>query len=132
MGFWVTRDGIQPVAKKVSAIQAMAPPKTKRELRKFIGIVSYYRDMWIRRSEVLAPLARLTSKNVKWQWTSKEQNSFETMKRIISKEILLTYPDFSKSFDIHTDASDMQLGAVLSQGGKPISFYSRKLNLAQT
>ena len=46
--------------------------------------------------------------------------------------MLLAYPDFSKTFEIHTDASDYQLGAVISQEGKPIAFYSRKLNNAQT
>ena len=132
LGFWVTRQGIQPVAKKVDAIHAMSPPKNKRELRKFVGVVNYYRDMWVRRSDVLAPLTKLTSKLAKWQWTDTEQQAFDAMKRIISKETLLTYPDFSQPFDIHTDASHTQLGAVLSQSNKPIAFYSRKLNPAQT
>ena len=50
----------------------------------------------------------------------------------IAKETLLAYPNFSKPFHIHTDASDVQLGACISQDGKPIAFYSRKLNPAQT
>ena len=50
---------------------------------------------------------------------------------MVSKEVLLTYPDWSKPFTIHTDASDFQLGAVISQNDKPIAFFSRKLNLAQ-
>ena len=50
----------------------------------------------------------------------------------MSKESLISYPDFSQSFDLHTDASKTQLGAVLSQNNKPIAFYSRKLNPAQT
>jgi hypothetical protein len=54
------------------------------------------------------------------------------MKRIISRETLLTYPDFTTPFIIHTDASHSQLGAVISQDNKPIAFYSRKLNPAQT
>ena len=88
--------------------------------------------MWIRRSEVLAPLSKLTSKTAKWQWTDTEQKAFETMKRIISRETLLAYPDFTKPFIIHTDASHTQLGAVISQDNRPIAFYSRKLNPAQT
>ena len=44
------------------------------------------------------------------------------MKRIISRETLLSYPDFTAPFDIHTNASDLQLGAVISQRGKPIAF----------
>jgi len=115
----------------VEAIKNLAPPKTKRELCRFIGIVNYYRDMWIRRSDILAPLSKLTSKTVKWQWTEVEQRAFETMKCIIARETLLVYPDFNKPFIIHTDASHSQLGAVISQDNKPIAFYSRKLNPAQ-
>jgi hypothetical protein len=62
LGYWITRAGIQPIAKKVDAIKNIAPPKTKRELRRFIGIVNYYRDMWVRRADVLTPLTALTSK----------------------------------------------------------------------
>src|SRR5687767_7622588 len=54
------------------------------------------------------------------------------MKRIIMRETLLAYPNFSEVFDIHTDTSLTQLGACISQNGKPIAFYSRKLNPAQT
>jgi hypothetical protein len=131
LGYWITRAGIQPVSKKVEAIKNIAPPKNKRELRKFIGLVNYYRDMWVRRSDVLAPLSKLTSKTTPWHWTNEEQKAFETMKRIISRETLLAYPDFSQPFIIHTDASHTQLGAVISQNEKPIAFYSRKLNPAQ-
>ena len=46
-------------------------------------------------------------------------------------DTLLTYTDFNEAFKIHTGASDSQLGAVISQKGKPIAFYSRKLTYAQ-
>jgi hypothetical protein len=132
LGYWITRNGIQPVAKKVEAILNIDTPKTRRELRRFIGMVNYYRDMWIRRSDVLAPLTKLVSNESKWNWTQEQQKAFETMKQIMSKETLLSYPDFSQPFDLHTDASKSQLGAVLSQQDRPIAFYSRKLNPAQT
>ena len=132
LGYWITREGIQPVQKKIAAIQNIAEPKNKKELRAFIGIVNYYRDMWVRRSHLLAPLARLTSKTVKWQWGDKERQSFNDMKRVISAETLLAYPNFNEEFVIHTDASHYQLGAVISQKGKPIAFYSRKLKPEQT
>ena len=54
------------------------------------------------------------------------------MKQVMTRETLLAYPNFSEPFDIHTDASLLQLGACISQDGKPIAFYSRKLNPAQT
>jgi RNase H-like domain found in reverse transcriptase len=54
------------------------------------------------------------------------------MKALIAKETLLTFPDFSQEFEIHTDASKLQLGACISQNGKPTAFYSRNLQPAQT
>ena len=132
LGYWVTRQGIQPLPKKIDAMQQIAPPKNRRQLRRFLGMVNYYRDMWVRRSEVLAPLASLSSDKTPWKWTPTCEKSFQTIKRILSKEVLLSYPDFSIPFEIHTDASDVQLGAVVSQNNKPIAFYTRKLNPAQT
>jgi len=116
----------------VKAVLKIAEPKTQKELRSFIGVANYYRDMWVRRSHVLAPLAALTSKTTKWKWEPQQQKAFAMAKRIIAKETLLAYPNFNKPFQIYTDASHYQLGAVVSQDGKPIAFYSRKLNPAQT
>jgi transposase InsO family protein len=131
LGYWITRDGIQPLPKKVDAMKNIAPPKTKRQLRSFIGLINYYRDAWIRRSDITAPLTALCGKNAKWRWTEIEQKAFDMTKRLVSREVLLSYPVFNETFDIHTDASDTQLGSVISQKGKPIAFYSRKLNNAQ-
>ena len=53
------------------------------------------------------------------------------MKKIVSRAVTLAYPDFNKPFVIYTDASDFQLGSVITQEGRPLAFYSRKLNKAQ-
>jgi len=132
LGYLINNKGVRPTMKKVEAISNIAPPKTRKQLRSFIGMVNYYRDMWPKRSHYLAPLSTLTSKNVKWKWTKEHQDAFDNMKKLIAQETLLTYPDFNKPFEIHTDASDVQLGACISQDGKPVAFYSRKLNPAQT
>ena len=87
--------------------------------------------MWGKCSETLAPLTALASINVKWKWSDAEQNAFDTMKRIMARETILAYPNFDKPFEIHTDASAYQLGAYISQNGKPIAFYSRKLTPTQ-
>ena len=131
LGYWITRKGIQPVHNKVEAILKIKAPTSRKELRRFIGIVNYYRDMWFRRSELLAPLTSLTSNNVKFEWLPSHQEAFDKIKKVIETEVLLAYPDFNKPFHIYTDASDHQLGAVIMQDNKPIAFYSRKLNAAQ-
>ena len=133
LGYWITQNGVKPLSKKVEAITNLAPPKTRKQLRSFIGLVNYYRDMWKKRSEILAPLKALTSNKVKWQWPDEAQNAFDSMKRIMARETILAYPDFNKPFEIQTDASAYQLGACISQqDGKPIAFYSRKLTPTQS
>ena len=94
-------------------------------------MINFYRDMWQKCSELLAPLTALTSKNVKYDWKDEHQKFFDAIKRVIGREVLLAYPDFNAPFEIHTDAYKFQFGAVISQKGKPIAFYYRKMNSAQ-
>jgi hypothetical protein len=65
LGVLITREGIEPIPKKVEAIQNSSEPQNKRELIRCIGLINYYHDMWIRRSHMLAPLTALTSKTAK-------------------------------------------------------------------
>jgi hypothetical protein len=59
LGYILTRGGIKPQQKKVQAILVLNPPDNVKELRHFLGMVQYYRDMWAKRSEMLAPLSDL-------------------------------------------------------------------------
>jgi hypothetical protein len=77
-------------------------------------------------------LANLTKKGVSFKWTTECETNFQAIKQLLAKRIALSYPDFNKTFDIYTDASKYQLGAVITQDKKPIAFYSRKLTDAQT
>ena len=127
MDFWVTRNGIRPVNKKIEAIVNMTPPKTIKQVRVFVGLVNYYRYTWDKRSHLIQPLTELTSSKLMFEWKDVEQKPFNKIKRIVARGALLIYLYFNKRFDIHTDASDFKLGAVISQYGKPIAFYSLKL-----
>ena len=120
-----------PIPKKVEAIQALAFPKTRKKLCQFIGMINFYRDMWQKCSELLAPLIALTSKNVKYDWKDKHQKCFDAIKCVIGCEVLLAYPEFNAPFEIHNDSSKLQIGAVISQKSKTIAFYSWNINSAQ-
>jgi hypothetical protein len=87
-----------------------------------------------KRASSQVPLTSVTSSKVKFEWHSSHQQAFDKIKKFIGKEVLLCYPDFNKPviFHFYTDASDYQLGAVIMQDKKPIDFYSRKLNTAQS
>ena len=131
LDYHVTRDRVMPIPKKVKSIQALVVPKKCKHLGQFIVMINLYRDMWQKRSEIIAPLTALTTKNVKHNWKDKHQNFFDGTKRVIGCEVLLAYPDFNAPFEIHTDASKLQIGAVISQKGKPIAFYSQNMKSAQ-
>ena len=105
----------------------MTPPKNTKQVQAFIGVINYFRNMWPKRSHILHPLTKLTSPKAKFKWTEVEQKSFDEIKCTFAHNTLLAYPDFNKHFDIHTDTSDNQLGAVIIHEAKPIAFYSRKL-----
>jgi RNase H-like domain found in reverse transcriptase len=93
-------------------------------------MVGDYRDMWPLCYHILAPLTDLMGKKA-FVWEDKHQQAFEEMKALIASDALLVYPNHNKPFDIDTDASDYQLGAVIKQDNRPIAYYTRKLNSVQ-
>ncbi len=140
LGYILIRGGIKPQPKKVQAILALNPPNRNKELQQFLGMVQYFRDMWAKRSEMLAPLTDLVgeygetkatkkngTKKKTWRWESIHQQAFDNIKATIAKEVVLAYSEFTKPFEIYTVASTTQLGVVITQGNRPIEFYSRKL-----
>ena len=141
LGYLLTRNGIKPMPAKVKAILEMKSPASVREVRRLLGMIQYYRDLWEKRSHILAPLSNLvgecgTTKNrkkpkKKFKWEPVHQEAFEHMKQVMSRAVTLAYPDFNAPFEVYTDASDKQLGGVITQKGRPLAFYSRKLRGAQ-
>jgi hypothetical protein len=128
----------------VQAILAIKLPTGVKKLWHFLGMVQYYHDLWARRSKMLAPLTSLIgecgqtkitkakgTKKVPWHWDEVHQRAFDHVKDTIAKDVVLAYPDFNKVFEIYTDASSKQLGAVITQDNRPIAFFSRKLSDTQ-
>ena len=130
LGHWLTPGGVKPLQKKINDIVQMQPPKNQKQLKSFLGLVTYYRDMWPRRSHILAPLTNLTGKG-KFLWTPECQKAFNEMKSLAATNALLAYPDHNKPFHIDTNASNLQLCAVIQQDGRPVAYYTCKLNPAQ-
>ena len=135
LGFIASKTGIQPDPNKISAITTWPTPTTKEDIASFLGLSGFYRHFVPNFSKISAPLAKLKSPKEPFEWSATHQNSFEELKRRLTTAPILRYPDFSKQFEIHTDASTSGIGAVLAQrdNGKPyaISYASRSLNPAE-
>ncbi len=104
----------------------------------------YYHDFWAKQSVLLAPLTSLVGecgqtktskakriKKVPWYWDEVHERAFDHVKAAITKDVVLASLDYSKVFEIYTDASSKQLGAVTTQDNRPIAFFSWKLSNMQ-
>lgn len=128
---------VRPVANKVSAIVNFPAPKTRRELRRFLGMVGYYRGFCRNFSTVLAPLTNLVSPKVSFVWSVECQHAFDSAKALLCNSPVLAAPDFEKAFKLEVDASALGAGAVLLQEDSdgldhPVCYFSRKFSPAQS
>ncbi|OIT36710.1 putative mitochondrial protein, partial [Nicotiana attenuata] len=94
---------------KVRAIQEWEAPIKVTELRSFLGLVNYYRRFISGYSAKAVPLTELLKKNKPWVWTEHYQKAFEGLKETVIEEPVLELPDFAKTFEVHTDASDFAI-----------------------
>ncbi|KAE8677972.1 hypothetical protein F3Y22_tig00111463pilonHSYRG00069 [Hibiscus syriacus] len=98
------------------------------ELRSFLGLVNYYHQFIQCYLARASPLTDLLKKGKTWEWSKQYQKVFDDLKEEMSQEPILALPDFTKPFEVHTDASDFAIGGVLMQEGHPIAFESHNLN----
>lgn len=138
LGYVIDKDGLHSNPDKVSAICDFPRPQTTTEVKRFIGMASWYRKFIKNFSELINPLNKLLKNRKKGQkiiWTSEANISFENLKTCLSTAPVLTNPDFSKLFTIQTDASDVAVGSVLTQGEgddeRVIAYASRSLSKAE-
>ena len=101
LGYILTQEGIKPQPEKVSAILVIQPPTNVKGLRKFLGMVQYYRDLWEKRSDMLAPLMDLVgecghtkttkqkgTKKRPWYWSDTHQKAFNAIKAALARDVL--------------------------------------------
>ena len=120
---------INPKPGKISVALDINMPENEREVRSFLGAVGNYRPFIKGFASIIEPLRTLTRKNVKFTISEDVQRSFERCKEAVCMATVLVFPNLNKEFIITTDASQIALGAVLSQinGGddRSIDFASR-------
>ncbi|CAG9134394.1 unnamed protein product [Plutella xylostella] len=132
LGHKITKDGLKPNEDKIKAVMDFPIPKTTTEIKSFLGLVGYYRKFIKDFAKITQPLTNCLKKRNKISIDTDYINAFNKCKELLCNAPLLQYPDPSKPYILTTDASNVALGGVLSQGpigsDKPIAYASRTLS----
>ena len=134
LGFIITKGGLEMDPEKVKAVVEWATPQSRKELQRFLGFANFYRRFICNYSAITVPLTSLTSSAVRFLWNEAAERAFQHLKsRFTSAPILMT-PDPFQQFIVEVDASEIGVGAVLSQRSPkdgqvhPCAFFSHRLS----
>ena len=127
MGHQISTDGLKADPEKVEAIMKMPRPEDLTELRRFLGMVNYMSKFLPSLASTMQPLNHLLKKDVPWNWSEHEEDTFQKVKKNICETPVLTFYDPAKPLQLENDACEYGLGSVLLQGGRPLAYASRSL-----
>ncbi|KAG5885094.1 hypothetical protein JTB14_003968 [Gonioctena quinquepunctata] len=125
-------EGVAVDDQKIKAVKDWPIPKDIHQLRSFLGLCTYYRRYVLGFANIAKPLTKLTEGQTKFQWSEECQDSFRKLKGALINAPILSYPLPKGKFILDTDASNVGLGAVLSQiqkgQEKVIGYFSKTLS----
>lgn len=138
LGHIVGQDGFKMDPSKVERIVNWPRPQNTTDVNQFVGMIQYYRRYLRGLSTILAPLNQLKKKNVAFIWDTAQEEAFQECKSLLMSNHVLKHPDFTKPFILFTDASNIGIGAVLSQQDdseegfiRPVYYGSKSLTDAE-
>ncbi|XP_052743759.1 uncharacterized protein LOC112047118 isoform X1 [Bicyclus anynana] len=140
LGYHISTNGIKPSQDKSETISNYPRPNTIEELRRFLGMLNFYRLSIPKAAEMQAPLNAYLHNSKKRDktlitWTETALNAFDRCKQAINETVTLSYPDTCASLILMTDASDSCVGSALHQHVnnklEPLGFFSKKLTETQ-
>lgn len=135
LGYVLNENGWKVDADKVACIVDFPRPQSKREVQRFLGLCNWYRRFIENFSGIAVPLTELTKAKTKFRWTTQAEDAFVKLKSMLVSAPVLAMPDYSQPFSIACDASDVAIGAVLTQeidgAEHPIGYFSQKLSASE-
>lgn len=126
LGHIVSHSGVQMDPSKIEAVHAWPVPTTVTQLRAFLGLSGYYRRFIRNYASIASPITDLLQKDC-FIWNYNAQTAFEALKSALLQAPVLPLLNFSKPFILETDAFNLGIGAILTQNGHPIAYFSKKL-----
>ena len=136
LGYVVDKHGLRTDPSKVESMVNYPIPKCVKDVRRFVGLISWYRRFVHNFASLVSPLSKLTRKNTKFVWSSEAEVSFLKVKELLVSAPILARPDFSREFVLQCDASQVALSCVLTQnfddGEHVIAYASRALTTQES
>jgi len=132
LGYVISPQGLRMDEEKIRTIKEWKEPTNVKGIQSFLSFANFYRCFIRDYSKITTPLSSLTRKEKGWEWSDKQQEAFETLKKAMITEPILQHFDPERPVTIETDASDYAIGAICSQPNEkgilhPVAYYSRKL-----
>lgn len=115
LGYIIESRQVRTDPEKIRAVEEWPVPDNIKQRQRFLGFANLYRHFIRDSSHVVAPLIRLTSAKVPFKWSDEAEKSFLKLKNRFTSAPILVNPDPSRQFIVEVDASDIGVGAVLSQ-----------------
>ena len=135
LGHSVSKRGIDVDRAKIDVIDNLAPLKSVKDIRSFLGHTSFYQRFIKDFSKIAKPLCKLLAKDAIFEFDDVCLNAFETLKRALVSVPILQPPNWEQPFEIICNASNFAVGTILGQRkeGKPYMIYyaSKLLDKAQ-
>ena len=120
----MSASGVSIDPEKVDAVMGWERPKLVFEIRSFLGLAGYYRRFIEDFSRIVAPMTRLTRKEVKFDWEDRCEEAFQELKRRLTSAPILIVPDRGQGYTVYCDASSTGLGCVVMQSGRVVAYGS--------
>ena len=125
LGRLITEDGYRPNPEYAQGVMDMNPPTSKQENLKLVGRLTWIRQFLevkllekVRSStfaELMKPIHNLNKADVVFEWTEEANKAFQKIKKKLTSNPIISFPDFNLPFTLTTDASDRACGAILMQ-----------------
>ncbi|GBG78348.1 hypothetical protein CBR_g26376 [Chara braunii] len=131
LGYYVTPEGIRPLANKIEAIRIWPEPTNTTDVRSFMGLADYYQRFITGYSRIAAPMTRLQSPKVPFVFDDDARRSFQALKTAMLMTPVLSIYAPTLPTRVTTDASGYGIGAVLEQHDgddwHPVKYFNHKV-----